>query len=77
MLVETYGIKVIVFRDDQKILETKAYIQGNKMTFNNVDIKALDIVKVPSEDIEYQIKKINPIFQFEKLIHKEATVEII
>ena len=54
-MLQRYGTEVNIYRGDNIVLRTRALISGDKMTFLNVDIKELDIVKVPSENIEYQV----------------------
>jgi hypothetical protein len=65
--------KVEVIRDGNKILDSKANIQEKEIYFGNVDIRVLDVIKVPSIGIEYQIIGIYVQPQGNRVLYKKAT----
>ena len=69
--------RVEVFRDNKRVLQTKANVQEGKIYFGDVDIKVLDTVKVPGLKTSYKIFNIYPQLKGNKVLYKKATVEII
>jgi hypothetical protein len=76
-MLRNIGTKVMIYRDDKKILETKAAIQGDEMFFENVDVKELDIIEVPAIDAKYRVVRVDPILKGNQVHHKEVKVDKI
>jgi hypothetical protein len=73
MINAYFNTKIEVIRDGNKIFETKANVQEGNILFGDVDIRELDIIRVVSVGIEYQISSVYTQLQGNHVLYKRAT----